>query len=429
MKPIFLLLLFMPGLSFSQEKARAATVTSPQGRISEYLATDRDATTDPHRFILTDAQTGKKVIITPMDASLVAVAGGDSWTAAILDVDLTPADLAGLQASGSTGAPTSRKDTVFLLNEFSGAVVSLYSLQEHKRTHLFLTKQGGPFEELVHRQYSRDEYGNLAEEEDNEYRSQLAAAVKECPFIADQTQVVRFSGADIADLLGTYEVNCLKTSHVRTRADRLKGELAITPWVGYAFNRSGFVCDHPSDLVPPGTVKIPGTPSFGIGFIYHMPGINNKLALSVDLHYNSFKAKADTVRLAGGTSAIYTTKGLEYRISNIRSGLGMQFYLTDPGNFRPWIGGGLSLGFSPTHVATPIEYQFNSGALHAIPKKDPFQELGFQAFQYGFHLGAGVDFGRVGIQYAFENFSGYVTTIETGSSLKVHSFRLSYRIK
>lgn len=421
--------LLLPFLTFAQSKARSATVTFKDGTSREYVVADRDAMLNPHQFTLTDGGTGKKITISPLEVNTVSIAGGDSWTAAILHVDQTPVDVTDEQAAQHLPGYQPRMDTVFLLNEFTGSVLSLYSLQDRQRSHLFLTKQGGAFEELVYRHYVQDDNGRQLEREDKQYQAQLAEAVKECPLVADATDKLRFSAAVISDLLRTYEKDCLKSTTVVARADRQKGRLAIAPMIGYTLNNPKFVSDHSNDLIPPGPVKVAGTPSFGLSFVYHLPVMHDKLAVVADLYYNSFKAKADTVRLKGGSNTFYTTKGLEYQVSTIRMDLAVQYYLTKPSLVRPYIKAGIAFGFSPSYSATPIEYEFYSDALHPVTKKDPFKEQGFKSMQFGVNLGAGVDISRFSIQYKFGSYTGYVNTQGTGSSLTVHSVFVSYRIK
>lgn len=429
MKKILLPALFLlPFTTIAQKKVKTATVTFTNGSTQELLVADRDAMLNPHHFQLKDGATGKQVSITPLDVKTVSIAGGDTWTSAILDVDQTPVELTDEQLTGNAPSYNPRKDTVFLLHEFNGSTVSLYSLQDRQRTHLFLTKQGGKYEELIYRHYVQDDNGRQLEREDKHFQEQVAEAVKECPLVAEATEKLRFSGAYISDLLKSYETNCLKSTKAESRFDRVKGRLAIFPMVGYTLNNPSFSSEHSSDLIPPGDVKVAGTPSFGFSFVYNLPVMNKKLAVGADIYYNAFKGHADTTRLAGGSPSFYTTKGLDYKISTIRTNIFMQYYFVNTPNLRPFVKAGFAFGYSPTHTATVPEYEFYSDALHPVTNNDPFKELGFKSMQFGFTAGAGVEISRFSIQYKFEAYSGYVSTLATTSSLGVHSLFVGFKL-
>jgi|GEM_PF-4631691 len=422
------LLLLLPLASMAQNKARSATVTFSDGTKKEFVVKDRQAMLNPHRFTLNDVVTGKDLSITPLDAKTISITGGDTWTGAILDVDQTPVELTDEQQSGAMRGYNPRKDTVFLLHEFNGSVVNLYSLQDRQRTHLFLVKQGGPFEELIYRHYVLDDNGRQLEREDKRYQAQVAEAVKECPLVADATESLRFSGPAISELFKTYEKDCLKSEKVESRFDRVKGRLGVSPMLGYTLNRPTFSSTNTNDLIPPGEVIVAGTPSFGISFVYTLPVLKKRLAAGADLYFNMYKGHADTVRLKGGSPTFYTTKGLDYKISTIRTNFYMQYYLTTSSLVRPFIKAGFGFGYSPSHTASSKEYEFFADALHEVSKNDPFVAQGFKTTQFGFTVGLGIEVSLFAIQYKFETYSGYINTFATTSSLAAHSVFVGFRL-
>lgn len=423
---LLLALLLMPIMSRAQQTEKAMTVIYKDGATRSFRLTNYKDVADPHHFILTDASTGERIIVIPEETEVVLLQGAEAWIPAIVELDQSPDEISlGELSAGATAYPP-RTDTVFLLNEFKGKTVALYSVRIGKRQHIFLSKRNGPYQELIHKRILLEGRAGNLQQDHNPYQAVLADAVSKCPMMASATPTVAFDAGSIARFLQTFEMDCLKNAETKLRSEIPDKPLIFSIMVGSTWNRPSFASDNPNELIPPGPVSIAGTPSFGLSLMVPTSAGRHGFSVGIEMYFNRFRAHADTVWLKGGTPELHRSRGLDYSISSIRSALVGQYKFYATPKLRPFLKGGLNIGYAVSSYASSATYVYQSGTLQESTFKDPFKAQGFNPFQLGFTLGAGMDISHFSIQYKFETSAGYVSTVNTGSSLLVHSLFLSY---
>ena len=428
MKSITVLVLcfLLSSVVFGQSDYKKAVIHKTSGDTLRCLVKDKEWLENPTSITIrtTPKSTTQQVKIS--EILKIIIENGDYYKAATVKIDKTPLEF---QTAYIDPQLIKFEEALVLLQvEHSASPFTLMSLRRGGRFYLFVQKDGGEPQPLIYRKISLLRDGVSFETEDNSYISQLADMLEGCAAAVKKTENTNYSTGRIVDIFKIYGQECGGNTTEYSNEQRLKGKMGITFIGGVSFNHprfrgvDGFTG---SPLITSNQLTTAAAFSGGVRMQYLLPRLHQRLALLLDLFYNSYTSNT-TEYTSFTTSDLYTKKTLNIHPGLVKTALMAKYYLTD-GALRPFLQAGFAGCLTISHEESVVLDDYYNGQSH-ISTANPYDGITYKKMQLGFTGGAGVEYKRLSADYRYGRVTGTVNVSLIRSNVTTHSLLFGFRI-
>ena len=422
-----------PCFLIAQKNIRKAILVTSTGDSVNALINDREWHNNPTEVTVRTYPDEIVRTYTAEQLQSVFIENGARYFIVKVKVDITPSEF---QTSFlDPQLIKSEESLVFLLQEFSNNNLSLYSLQANGRLHLYIRKDRGIPEELIYRNLTLVRNGSPFDVEDRSYVRQLDSLLSDCDKLTNEINpasgATRYTISSIRKLLQNYQRQCGGPLPAYVRQNKARGKASYFVSAGTTINNVRFkggnvTPDNRSDLITKNPLKADPSFSAGITFQYVLPVMKQKLGFLFSAYYNSFKASGTEYKtyLSGD---LYEEKTLTVNPTLLRSGLLTRYYISNR-NLRPYLQAGFIGSFVLSHKDELILDDYYGGEHHVTSNDQPYGTFQYKKLQLGFAFGAGLQYGRICLDYKFEPTSGYLNSMNIRSHVIANTIMIGFRL-
>jgi hypothetical protein len=284
-------------------------------------------------------------------------------------------------------------------------VYSLYSLILPARRYLFISYPDKPIVELVY----RAKRSNDSISEDDSYRNQMLAlfaneGISQSYF--EQISGLSYSASEVGAM-----IDILNEANTGVKTTKKSGNLQIDVFAGILQN--AFPTSFDSHFTTANQFKSQISPTFGVNFMYPLPGKKFKIGLA--LGYNGYHC---TINNSGSFQTVegpsrHSTSDYNETITTENSFLVSNLYLmylVNPlGSTRFYLKGGINYNFSLEYVRNAVNMQWSRTENGVQNGNMPFQNhygdagelIATNNYFISFKCAAGVNFGRSFLEVSY----------------------------
>lgn len=415
--------LFAPFFLFSQKFSVHSIVITKTNDSLHLLTADKELRSQSSVKTLDSASKAYRTYRASEISELI-IGADDYYKSAIVTIDQTPYNE---EIPSDSFALKQSIDTVFLKTEYTSNNIKLYSLYDKKRSHFFIQKDNGPFEELIYRKLLLNKSGTVYESEDRKFVSQLSDLLADCLQAVSSIKSIGYTTQAIEEIFDDYNRFCHKENVARySKTYKAKFEISALAGISLlSFNysdASGFLGNVNKINLASGI-----SPVIGGRFNYIPALLHSRFSITGDLYFSSYTASSSYYSNYISSSD-YTKNTMNLKNGYINLAIAVRYYfIGEKSSFRPFINVGYLAGLAVSTNNKMTSDDFFNGS-HTISQADAFPNNGFKNDQYGFVAGAGIIFKKASIDYRYLGYTNYLLYQSKSMTAASNNITLAYRL-
>jgi opacity protein-like surface antigen len=410
----------------AQKDYKKAVIHTKTGDSLRCLLKDREWLENPTSITIRTIPANITQEVNIGDISRIIIENGDYYQSANVKIDQTPSEF---QTPYLDPLLIKFEQAQVLLQvEYAASPFTLLSLRRRGRFYLYIQKNDEEPRALIYRKVLLVRDGVSFETEDNTFISQLAELLAGCAKAVKKTDNASYSTANIISVLKVYNEECGGKTAQFSNEKRLTGTMGFYLIGGMLVNnpvfagRNGFTG---SPFITSNHLKTEPTFSGGIRLQYLLPRAHQRMAVLLDLLYNSYSSTVTEIKNFTSND-LYTRETLTLQPALIKTAFMARYYLAD-GAFRPFLQAGFAGGLTISHEESVVLDDYYAGQSH-ISVTNPYNGISYKKTHMGFTGGGGVAYKRISADYRYEHITGSVNIINMRSSVTSHSVLIGFRI-